>query len=227
MKISLPPQTTGRKRVEYTHSVETTIAGLSLESLVAVAIGIGLAAATGFRVFLPLLLAGMAARFGDLPLANGFQWLSTTSALIALGSASVIEVAAYYIPIVDHVLDVLASPIAIAAGVIASASVMVDIPPEIKWPVAVIGGGGIASVTKVLSALVRAKSGLFTAGLANPIVSTTETAGAVIVSLMAILIPVVSLLGLAVLLFWLGRRARLTSGRVPPPLPGPGGPARL
>ena len=207
--------------------METAIAGLSLESLVAVAIGIGLAAATGFRVFLPLLVAGLAARFGDLPLANGFQWLSTTSALIALGSASVIEIAAYYIPIVDHLLDVLAGPIAIAAGVIASASVMVDIPAEIKWPVAGIAGGGIAGLTKVMSALVRAKSGLFTGGLANPIVSTTETAGAFIFALMAILIPVISLLGLAVLLFWLGRRARSTSGRVSPQLPDPGGPARL
>jgi hypothetical protein len=181
---------------------------ISAEALIAVAIGIGLAAATGFRVFLPLLVAGLAARWGALPLSEGFEWLSTTGALVTLSTASVVEVAAYYIPGVDHVLDIVASPAAVVAGVIASAAVMTDIPPAIMWPVAVIGGGGAAGVTKVTSALVRAKSGLATAGLANPIVSTGETAGAVGVSVMAIVIPALCLLGLVVLLVWIGRRAR-------------------
>src|SRR5262245_23371959 len=94
----------------------------SLESLIAIAVGIGLAAATGFRVFLPLLVAGLAARFGELPLAEGFHWLSSTGALLALGTASVVEVIAYYVPVVDHLLDVIAGPVAVIAGVIASAS---------------------------------------------------------------------------------------------------------
>jgi len=180
----------------------------SFESLIAIAVGIGLAAATGFRVFLPLLVAGLAARFGELPLAAGFHWLSTTWALLALGTASVVEVTAYYITAVDHLLDVLAGPVAVIAGVIASASAMVDIPPGIAWPVAIIGGGGIAALTKIASALVRAKSGLLTAGIANPIVSTGETAGAVVTALAAIVIPGICLLGLAVLLFWVSRRWR-------------------
>jgi len=217
--------------------VETATTALPIESLIAVAIGIGLAAATGFRIFLPLLVAGLAARWGDLPLAGGFEWLSTTGALLALGTASLVEVVAYYIPIVDHVLDVLAGPLAIAAGVMASASVMVDIPPQIRWPVAIVAGGGIAGLTKVMSALVRVKSGLLTGGLGNPIVSTGETAGALVVAIAAIVIPVLSLLGLGVLLFWLGRRTRRRAGRAPyirssdggasQPLHGPGGPERL
>jgi Domain of unknown function (DUF4126) len=216
--------------------MDNAITLLSMESLAAVAIGIGLAAATGFRVFLPFLIAGLAARFGNLPLADGFQWLSSTGALVALTTASVIEIAAYYIPIVDHVLDVIAGPAAVAAGVIVSASAMADIPSEIRWPVAIIGGGGIAGVTKLMSALVRAKSGLLTGGLGNPVVSTGETAGALVVAIAAIAIPVISLLGLGVLLFWIGRRARRLAGRGPyirssdgavsQPLPGPGGPGR-
>ena len=116
--------------------------------------------------------------------------------------------AAYYIPVVDHLLDVIAGPAAVAAGVIASASAMANIPPGIMWPVAVIGGGGVAGLTKVLSALVRAKSGLATAGLANPVVSTGETAGAVVTAIAAIVVPLLCLLALAVLLFWIGRRVR-------------------
>jgi Domain of unknown function (DUF4126) len=180
----------------------------SVQSLIAIAIGIGLAAATGFRVFLPLLIAGAASRWGGLPLANSFQWLSSTSALLALGTASVIEVAAYYIPLVDHVLDVVAGPAAVFAGVLASASAMADIPPGIMWPVAIIGGGGIAGLTKAMSALVRAKSGLATGGFANPLVSTGETAGAIVTAVAAIIVPLICLLALFVLLFWMGRRVR-------------------
>ena len=189
---------------------------VSLESIVAIAIGIGLAAATGFRVFLPLLVAAVAARFGALPLSEGFQWLSTTGALVALTTASVLEVAAYSIPGVDHVLDVVSGPAALIAGVIVSASVMVDIPPAIMWPLAIIGGGGIAAITKGTSALVRAKTGLATGGLGNPVVSTGETVGAIGVSIAAIVIPLLCLLGLAGLLIWIGRRqlvARLAGGR--------------
>jgi len=180
----------------------------SFESLVAVAVGIGLAAATGFRVFLPLLVAGLAARWGHLPLSDGFQWLSTMPALIALGTASVVEIAAYYIPVVDHILDVIGGPIAVLAGVLVSASAMIDIPPGLKWPLAIIGGGGIAALVKMLMALVRAKFGIVTGGLANPVVSTGETAVAVITAICAIVIPVVCLLGLVLLIFWISRRVR-------------------
>ena len=178
-----------------------------LESLVAVAIGIGLAAAAGFRVFTPFLVAGLAARWGVLPLADGFTWLASTGALVTLGTATVLEVSAYYIPGVDHVLDLLASPAAVLAGVIASAAVMADIPPAILWPVAIIGGGGVAGLTKASSAVVRAKAGLTTAGLANPVVATGETAGAVGLAIAAIIIPLVCLFVVAVVVLWLARKA--------------------
>ena len=54
---------------------------VSIESLLSIALGLGLAAATGFRIFVPLLIAGLAARFGYLPLGDGFQWLASTPAL--------------------------------------------------------------------------------------------------------------------------------------------------
>jgi hypothetical protein len=178
-----------------------------VEWVIAMAIGIGLAAATGFRIFLPLLVAGVAAHWGALPLADGFRWLATPEALIALATASALETTAYYIPGVDHVLDLLAGPAALAAGVIASASVMVDMPPGLVWPVAIVGGG-IAAVTKVTSAVLRAKTGIATLGIANPIVSTGETAGAITIALAAILVPVACLVVLIVMLVWLRRRRR-------------------
>ena len=178
---------------------------LSPEALIGVTIGIGLAAAAGFRVFLPLLVAALASRWGGLPLADGFQWLSSASVLVGLVTASVLEIAAYYVPGVDHVLDVLSTPVAVVAGAIASASVMTEVPPAILWPVAIIGGGGIAGLTKVTAALVRAKTGLLTGGLGNPVVSAGETATALGIALAAIVIPVVCLIGLVVLFVGIGR----------------------
>jgi len=178
-----------------------------MPALLSVALGIGLAAASGFRVFVPLLVAGLAAHFGHLPLSNGFQWLASTPALITLGTAAVFEVLAYYIPGVDHALDLVASPATVAAGVVASAAVMADVPPTVMWPVAIIAGGGIAGLTKGSAAVLRAKSGLMTGGLANPVVSTAETLGATGLAIFAVVLPLLCFLVVAALLFWAGRKA--------------------
>ena len=178
------------------------------ELILSVALGIGLAAATGFRVFIPLLVAGLAARAGWLPLIDSFAWLQSTPALAALGTAAVLELLAFYISGVDHVLDVLAGPLAVIAGVLASASVMVDMPPELRWPIAVIAGGGVAALTKGTAAVVRAKSAGLTGGLANPVVSTVETAGAATVSILAIIAPLLCLAGVIAIVVWAVRRLR-------------------
>jgi hypothetical protein len=178
----------------------------SFDLLFSVALGIGLAAATGFRVFIPLLVAGLAARAGWVPLIDSFAWLQSTPALVALGTAAVLETLAFYIPGLDHLLDVLAGPLAVVAGVLASASVMVDLPPEVRWPIAVIAGGGIAALTKGTTALIRAKTAVATGGLGNPVVSTAETAGAATVSILAIVAPLLCLVGVIVIVVWALRR---------------------
>lgn len=180
----------------------------SFDLLFSIALGIGLAAATGFRVFIPLLVAGLAARAGWLPLNDSFVWLQSTPALVALGTAAVLETLAFYIPGLDHLLDVLAGPLAVVAGVLASVSVMVDVPPEIRWPIAVIAGGGIAAITKGTSAVIRAKSAAITGGLGNPVVSTAETASAATVSVLAIVAPLLCLVGVVVIVVWAVRRLR-------------------
>ena len=178
----------------------------SLNTLFSIALGIGLAAATGFRVFVPLLVAGLAARAGVIPLADSFQWLQSTPALVALGTAATLETLAFYIPGVDHLLDVLAGPLAVVAGVLASASVMVDLPPEAKWPIALIAGGGIAGLTKTGAALLRVKSTALTGGLGNPVVSTAETASAATISILAILAPIACVVAVLALVIYLFRR---------------------
>jgi hypothetical protein len=186
----------------------------SMESLLSVVLGVGLAAAAGFRVFVPLLVAGVAARLGLVPLTDGFQWLAGTPALLTLGSAAAFEVLAYYVPGVDHLLDLIAGPAAVGAGIVVSASVMADIPPAVMWPVAIIAGGGVAGLAKGTTALLRAKSGVMTAGLANPVLATLETVVSAGVAILAVVVPLLCFAMIVLLMYWAAKKAgRLLVGR--------------
>lgn len=169
---------------------------------VSIALGIGLAAAVGFRVFLPLLVASVAAYTGHLHLNDSFAWLGSLTAVTMLGVAALVEVAAYYVPAVDNLLDTVTAPLALVAGTIVSAAVIADMPPLIKWSTAIIAGGGVAAITQGVTTLVRAKSTAFTAGLGNPVVSTVEMVAAAVISLLALLAPLAAL-ALVVLICWL------------------------
>jgi hypothetical protein len=170
-----------------------------------IVLGVGLAAASGFRVFLPMLVASAAAYTGHLPLDNSFAWLATGSALTMLSVAALVEILAYYIPAVDNLLDVLASPAALVAGTIVSAAVMTDVPPMVKWTAAIIAGGGVAGLTQGVTALLRAKSTVLTGGAGNAVLSTAELVGSLLVSLLALAAPLAAL-GLVIVFLWLGTR---------------------
>ncbi|MFI5209567.1 MAG: DUF4126 domain-containing protein [Gemmatimonadales bacterium] len=167
-----------------------------METWLSIAAGVGLAAACGFRVFVPLLIVSAAAFSGDLVLAPGTWWLGTLPALIALGTATVLEVAGYFIPWLDHALDVLATPTALVAGVLAAASVTGDLPPLVRWFVAIVAGGGSAGLVQGATTLLRLKSTALTGGLANPLVATLELLGATLTALLALFMPLACLLTL-------------------------------
>lgn len=183
-------------------------AGLpGLDWLLPAALGVGLAAATGFRIFVPLLILGLAAR-GGLPLSDGFQWVATAPALIMLAVAAGLEVAAYYIPGLDNLLDTLATPAAVVAGIAISAAVMTDMPPMLKWTLAIIAGGGAAAVTQGTTAFIRGHSTVLTAGFGNPVIATAELAGALGVSVLALLAPWLAVLAAIVFGLWGWRLVR-------------------
>jgi Domain of unknown function (DUF4126) len=170
-----------------------------------IALGVVLAAATGFRVFLPMLIMSGAAYTGHLSLDNSFAWLATPFALTMLGVAALVEVLAYYIPGVDNLLDAVATPAAFVAGTIVSAAVMTDLPPMAKWMAAVIAGGGTASLTQGVTTILRAKSTIVTGGLGNPVIATGELGGSVLLSLLALAAPLAAV-AVVILLLWLAFR---------------------
>jgi hypothetical protein len=170
-----------------------------------IALGVGLAAATGLRLFLPMLVVSVAAYTGHLPLSDNFAWLATPAALVLLSVAAVVEILAYYIPGVDNLLDTVATPAAFVAGTVIAAAVITDLPPMVKWAAATIAGGGIAGLTQTTSAVLRAKSTVLTGTLGNPVIATAEFGGSLLVSLMALVAPLLTLVIILALL-WLGLR---------------------
>ena len=180
-----------------------------LNILLSVATGIALAAAAGFRAFVPLFAAGLAIHFGWVEPARGFDWLGEPVVLVALGVATTAEIAAYYVPGVDHVLDLIGAPVAIAAGIIAAAGVMVGLPDWMRWLTAIGAGGAVATAGHALNAVGRAKTGAASGGIGNPVYSTAELAGSVLISSLAFLLPVIVVVLLIALGAWsLHRRRR-------------------
>lgn len=182
-----------------------------MELTLTILVGIGLAAACGYRVFVPFLVLSIAALSGHITLASGFEWIGTPPALIAFGIATVLEVLAYYIPWLDNLLDTAATPVAVVAGVVITASVVGDMSPFLKWTLAVIAGGGVAAAVQASTVAVRGASVVATGGVGNPVVSTGELGGSLVTSVLSVVVPAAAV-ALVVIFFvvvaWVVRRLR-------------------
>ena len=177
-----------------------------METILSLCIGISLSAACGFRVFVPLTIMSLAAHTGHLTLASGFQWIGSEPALIAFSVATVLEIAGYYVPWVDHVLDVAATPVAIVAGTIVTASMVSDMSPFLRWTTGLIAGGGAAGLIQAGTVLLRGASLAGTGGLANPVFATAELGGSIFTSVTALFAPLVAVGLIAVIVVVASRR---------------------
>jgi len=185
------------------------------EALVGVAVGIGLSAACGFRVFVPLLVLNLASLAGHLHLGPGFEWMGSPYATVAFGTATLAEILAYYIPWLDHILDLIASPAAIIAGTVVTASMVLEMSPFLKWTLAIIAGGGAAAIVQGVTVALRTKSSALTAGMGNPLVATGELAGSVVTALLAVIVPILCLILVASLcIFVTWKIGRFFLGRI-------------
>ena len=164
------------------------------EWLMPVGVGMCLSAACGFRTFLPLLLVGGAARFGLFPIAEGQAWLTSTSGLLVLLAATVTEIVAYFVPIVDNAADVVATPLAVGAGAFMMLTTLGQDHGALSWALALILGGGTSGVVQAATVKLRALSTGTTAGTGNAVVAGGELLGASSFSLVALFLPIVATL---------------------------------
>jgi len=179
-----------------------------VETFLGIVLGIALAAACGFRVFVPFLVVSVAANLGHLPLAGGFEWLGTPAALVLLAVATAAEILAFYVPWVDNLLDAVAQPAATVAGILVAAAVMTELPAVWKWALAIVAGGGVAGTLQGGTLLSRGLSTVTTGGLGNWIVTTIENVAAFVVSVLAILMPLAAFALVVALLLFVARLFR-------------------
>ena len=184
-------------------------------------IGIALSATCGFRVFVPLLAVNIGTRANDadgqplIELAAGFDWLSSDIAMMVFLVAAIFEIGGYYIPWIDNLLDSVASPAAIVAGTLITASFITGMDPWLQWLLGLIAGGGAAAAVQATTVVTRASSSVTTGGLGNPIVSSVETSGAFLGSALSILAAPFAvgifmlLLGSGVWIWWRRRKHKL------------------
>jgi len=175
---------------------------METNEILSILAGIGLSAACGFRVFVPLLVLSIATLSGHAHLGPGFEWIGTWPALLAFSTATLVEIAAYYVPWLDHALDTIATPAAVVAGTIITASLVVDVPPAVRWSLAVIAGGGSAGVIQSGTVFLRTLSTATTGGIGNFIFSSFELLGSIVMAILAIVLPVIAMALVAVILIF-------------------------
>jgi len=188
-----------------------------MNELMAIFAGVGLSAACGFRVFVPLFAASLAANMGiDVSgnaefaqlLGENFQWLGSTPVTLALGVATILEVGSYYVPWIDNLLDTIATPAALVAGTFITGAMMPDFMGDgsFKWIASAIAGGGTAGLVQGASVITRGTSSATTGGLGNPVVSTAELGGAVATASLAVFVPIIAGIIVIILLYFVVRK---------------------
>ncbi len=180
-----------------------------MELILSIVIGISLSATSGFRIFVPLLFLSGASLAGWVELTPTFDWISSYPAFYAFLIATILEAAAYLIPYIDNLLNAIATPVSVVAGVIITASVIIDLHPMLAWTLAVIAGGGAALGGSVVSGTVHAGSTAVTGGVANPVLSFIESVTAAIISFLTVLAPVFALLVLILIITIVIRKAEV------------------
>ena len=160
--------------------------------LTQLAMGFGLAATVGLRTFLPLLAAGLLARFGYVDLGSSFEWMARTPALVVFGSAVIFEILADKVPGLDHLLHLAESFVKPVAGTLVAASLFTNLDPMTAVVLGLVGGGTIAGAVHVAKGTTRAASTVLTGGLGNPVLSIFDDVLAIGGIILAFLAPIIA-----------------------------------
>jgi len=171
----------------------------------AIALGIALSACCGFRIFVPMLAGAIAAYNNWFAVPADMQWLGTMPAIICFATAALIEIAAYYFPFLDNILDAIAAPLAVVAGTVLAFAILPGAgnEPLLRWVAALVAGGATAGTIHIGTGLLRLFSTKATLGTGNPVIATGENAAAVTGAIFSFVIPVIIAAILLVVVFWI------------------------
>ncbi len=166
-------------------------------------LGVALSAGSGFRVFVPLLVSNLAAKFGLVSVSDNFGWMISNTATFVLVVASVVEIAAYYIAFIDNLLDSIALPASVVAGTLLTTQFLKIDDPTLQWGLGILAGGGVAGTIQAGTSLIRLGSTKFTGGIGNGFFSTFENILSIGISLVSLWIPLLMGVLALLLVFWM------------------------
>jgi hypothetical protein len=166
-------------------------------------LGVALSAGSGFRVFIPLLVSNLAAKFGMVSVSENFQWMTGNTTTIVLVVASVVEIASYYIAFIDNLLDSIALPASVVAGTLLTTQFLKIEDPTLQWGLGILAGGGVAGTIQAGTSLIRLGSTKFTGGIGNGFFSTFENILSMGISLVSLWIPLIMGVLAILLVFWM------------------------
>lgn len=175
---------------------------MDLETVLSIILGIALASAVGFRIFIPFFVLSLASHYQVINLNDNWLWISSSAAMITFGIATIAEILTYLIPWIDNILDTIAVPLAAIAGTAIMLSTVANFDPLITWTLAIIAGGGTATAIKSSTSSTRLASSVATAGFANPVISVFESGFSILLSLLAVFIPILAIV-LVFFIFWM------------------------
>ncbi|GGM18808.1 hypothetical protein GCM10007977_020130 [Dactylosporangium sucinum] len=183
--------------------------------------GLGLATSAGLNAYIPLLAIGVLARYTELiTLPSNWQWMENGWTILIVAALLAIEFVADKVPIVDHVNDVIQTfvrPTAggLAFGAASSASTVTVTDPgsffsSNQW-IPIVVGGAVSLGVHGMKAASRPVINATTAGFGAPVASTIEDGISAVLSLVAIILPVLVLFFLLLMFLtfgWLMRRRK-------------------
>lgn len=183
-----------------------------------IAAAFGLSTSAGLNAYIPLLMVALAGRFpADDPLVTlnpPYDTLTSWWVIGFIGLMLIIEMTVDKIPAADTVNDIIQTLIRPTAGAVlfaANAQVITDLHPVI----AVIAGILLAGTVHTAKGVIRPAVTASTAGTGNWLVSIIEDVIAFFVSLFSILIPILAIIILGILAFFVFRFARRLRRRKP------------
>lgn len=172
---------------------------------------LGLSGAAGLNAYIPLLLVGLLGRVGVLNLSDPFSLIEQPWALVGIGVLGLLDFVGDKIPGVDHALHLVGGVVNAAAGAVlfAAQTGVADVPPALSMALGLVVAGSVHATRAAVRPVATATTG----GLGNPVVSSVEDGTSLLLSVLAVFVPVLSVALLAVVAvvgyrLWRGLRGR-------------------
>jgi methionine-rich copper-binding protein CopC/putative copper export protein len=168
---------------------------------------IGLGAASGLNAWIPLLGLGIAERLGLVTLTEPFDRLGSTGVLVALGVVFLLDLVGDRVPILDTVLHGIGTVVAPVSGAVVFAAQENLLSQSHPWAAA-LAGMVLGESVHLARSTVRPAITAGTGGIGNPIASAIEDVTSFVLTVLAVVVPVMAFVAATVGSVFVFRRVR-------------------